>query len=770
MLSNKCAAFMNFIVKRKNDYEHFQHQKIVINQRDIMSYNPDSLIWDTASSNSSGSMPIGNGDIGLNVWVEESGDLVFYISKTDTWDENARLLKLGRIRISLFPKLFDIGTEFRQELDLSKGVIHIDSSTDKSNVSIRVWVDANNPVIHIEVASSISIESNVFLELWRNEKRAREGSEGQCDVGLLGPDQREHVYPDTIISAENNELIWCHRNKTSCWSATLEHQNLADYIRVGKDPLLNRTFGALVKGNGLIKVNDRQLAASNPQKQITISVYPFTAQTASLDEWIKGVYEQAKQSDAISLRDAFSKHTTWWESFWQRSWIKVSGTPEAEKVSQGYNLQRFINACGGRGKYPIKFNGSIFTVDAIEEGGEIYDADYRRWGGGYWFQNTRLLYWSMIMSGDFDWMESWFKMYLDALDLAKFRAKTCFGIDNAAMFPETMTFWGTFLNSNYGYDRNDLQNGLSENKYIRRYWQGLLELIAVLLDLYSYSGDEKVLNEKILILAPAFLNYYYGYYTMRDDESKMLLKPSQSLETWHNAVNPAPDIAGLKWVLDGLLAIPSEKIPNNLRKQWQEYHSILPGLPTRSYFWEKRKEIIPALQYDDCMNFENPALYAIFPYRLFGVGKPDIEVGISTFAARTNKATGGWYQDAIQAAMLGLTDEAKSAVVKNFSTFHEGSRFPAFWGPNFDWIPDQDHGSVASIALQRMLMQADNGKIYLFPAWPKDWNVDFKLYAPDQTVVKGSLKDGVIEELSVIPEGRTKDIEIINKADFEFKS
>ena len=36
-----------------------------------------NVVWETASQDSSGSMPIGNGDIGLNVWVEEDGDLLF---------------------------------------------------------------------------------------------------------------------------------------------------------------------------------------------------------------------------------------------------------------------------------------------------------------------------------------------------------------------------------------------------------------------------------------------------------------------------------------------------------------------------------------------------------------------------------------------------------------------------------------------------------------------------------------------------------------------
>ena len=63
-------------------------------------------------------------------------------------------------------------------------------------------------------------------------------------------------------------------------------------------------------------------------------------------------------------------------------------------------------------------------------------------------------------------------------------------------------------------------------------------------------------------------------------------------------------------------------------------------------------------------------------------------------------------------------------------------------------------------AAQAMLLQADpySKKIYLLPAWPKDWDVEFKLYAPYKTVIKGSYKNGKIEKLQVIPQSRRKDI------------
>lgn len=60
-----------------------------------------NVIWNTSASDSSASMPIGNGDIGLNIWVEEDSEFLFYIGKTDAWSENARLLKLGWVRVKL---------------------------------------------------------------------------------------------------------------------------------------------------------------------------------------------------------------------------------------------------------------------------------------------------------------------------------------------------------------------------------------------------------------------------------------------------------------------------------------------------------------------------------------------------------------------------------------------------------------------------------------------------------------------------------------------
>jgi hypothetical protein len=48
----------------------------------------------------------------------------------------------------------------------------------------------------------------------------------------------------------------------------------------------------------------------------------------------------------------------------------------------------------------------------------------------------------------------------------------------------------------------------------------------------------------------------------------------------------------------------------------------------------------------------------------------------------------------------------------------------------------------------------------LLPAWPREWSCTFKLHAPFQTVLEGTVRDGWVEDLRVTPESRRDDIVI----------
>ncbi|MDR2147296.1 MAG: hypothetical protein LBE91_12635, partial [Tannerella sp.] len=108
----------------------------------------------------------------------------------------------------------------------------------------------------------------------------------------------------------------------------------------------------------------------------------------------------------------------------------------------------------------------------------------------------------------------------------------------------------------------------------------------------------------------------------------------------------------------------------------------------------------------------------------------------------------GWKQDAIWAARLGLVEEAKELVVKKFLALSH--RFPAFWGPGFDWTPDHNWGGSAMIALQEMLLQTVGDTTLVLPALPAGWDVHFKLCAPRNKSVECKFVNGKIEKLETV--------------------
>ena len=435
-------------------------------------------------------------------------------------------------------------------------------------------------------------------------------------------------------------------------------------------------------------------------------------------------------------------------------------TPPHEALTRGYALQRYVYACAGRGNYAMKFNGNLFTVERKDG---RYTPDYRRWGHGYWTQNTRLMYWSMLAAGDFDLMQAGMRLHTDQMPLAKERNWIFFHRPDSLFNCETAYFWGLPLMGQFGgfdWDKPGEAVFMS-GPYIHRHWSGGLEMANMMLDYCTFLEDRKFLKETVVPYADAVLRFYELMSHQRDENGKMLITEATALETWWKCVNPMPDVAGLQCVTDRLLALPEDCMTSAQWEYWTDLRIILPELPIGSVTGNDgvtRRMLLPATKYDEKNNMEVPELYALFPFQIYGIERGELEASRHAFDQRRDKHYRGWGQDEIFAAYLGLADDAAMGLAKRLDTWADGFRFPAMWGPNFDWIPDQDHGGAGMIALQAMLLQSVGDKILLLPAWPKDWDVEFKLHAPRQTVITAKYVGGELVELTVDPPERRKDV------------
>jgi alpha-L-fucosidase 2 len=730
---------------------------------DVFSAKDQTLTWYSPGRNALGSIPLGNGDIGLNVWVERSGDILFYIAKADAWCENGRLLKLGRVRITLSPNPFADSGSFRQELNLRDGSISISAGRGKNASRLLLWVDANNPAIVTEIQSAVPTSIRLKLELWRMHRREMTSAdEAESAYGLHGDGAPPiFVEPDSILPHGPGRLVWFHHNRRSVWKSNLVLQDLDPGTSAQIDPLLHRTFGGVIEAEGFAAIADTILQSKHPQQHSVLFVYPRTSTNSSPEKWLSETGRGIRRITSLKLSGRFASHRRWWQNFWKRSSIIVSSPDTAlhrvaETVTRGYMLQRFMNACGGRGAFPIKFNGSLFTVDTYgrPDTTKRFDADYRRWGGPYWFQNTRLTYWPMLPAGDTDLVTPLFRMYTGVLPLRRHASQHYYG-HAGAFFPETMNFWGTYTDGNYGRDRAGKPAGLTDNRYIRYYWTAGLELSLMMLDYADFTGSQAFARDTLVPFASEVLTFFDLHWP-RDTTGRIRFEPAQALETYHRAVNPMPDVAGIRAVAERMLAVPHTLTSPAQRAQWERLLVSLPPLPIRVVDGDTL--LAPGAEYAELANIENPELYAIFPFRLWGIGQPDLEKARRTYRHRVHTMNGGWQQHAIQAACLGLAKEAGRLVAENFGISDTLCRFPAFWGPNYDWTPDQDHGSVAAIALQQMLIQSRGKTILLLPAWPREWDAVFRLHAPRGTTIECRVHGGKVVNLRVTPESRRGDV------------
>jgi hypothetical protein len=351
----------------------------------------------------------------------------------------------------------------------------------------------------------------------------------------------------------------------------------------------------------------------------------------------------------------------------------------------------------------------------------------------------------MLARGDDDRMRSLFDFYFKAIRGCSVRANEYYGAEGA-YFPETMTTFATYSNGDYGWNREGLEKGVVQCPWWQWEWNQGPELIALLLDHWDHTGDERMLEERAIPTARAVLRYFDTRFT-RDARGILVISPTQALETyWTGVVNDLPCVAGLREVTARLLALPARFGDAADRALWERMRASCPPLPLTA----DGARLAPAEKFDPTRsNCENPELYAVWPFWL-----PDDMLGIgrASFAARIEKMTHGWTQDGMQAARLGLADDAAANVRAKLGNTHQNFRYPTFWGPNFDWLPDQCHGSNLLTTVQEMLLQSrPDGTITLLPAWPKSWNARFRLYGAAGTRVTAEVRGGALVSLEVDP-------------------
>lgn len=592
------------------------------------------------------------------------------------------------------------------------------------------------------------------------------------------------IQPDTVRFAADG-VEWYHRNQErTLFDLTVLQESLGSIRQQLWNPLKHLTFGGYMEGTGLrpdsittgryvdTPFRGYRLRSTRPAREHDLRLYFHTLQTPDIAQWQAGL--DSLRNDFRHRQATEYQHSrAWWNDFWRRSHIVVNADSSRQEtpswqVGRNYQLFRYQLGCNARGKLPTKFNGGLFTFDpSLVNPSAPFTPDHRDWGGGtHTAQNQRLVHWPMLKSGDADLLTPQLDFYLNALPNAEARVRHYWGHEGAC-FTEQIEWFGLPMVASYGWNRPPLLHpGIQDNAWVDYEWDTALEFCKMALDAHAFTGCDihryLPLIEKCLL----FFDQHYQQLaaqrskTSLDGNGKLILYPSTGCETYKMAYNASNTIAALKSVTTQLLTLPDDYLTPERRTYWQGFLKRIPDIPFRER--NGHKTIAPAVVWQRINNIEIPQLYPVFPWGLYGIGLPDLETAINTWRYGIDNADQrgyvSWHQDAIFCARLGLTDEAKAVTLKKLTDAPR--RYPTFWGPGHDWVPGHNWGGSGMIGLQEMAMQTVGDSIYLFPAWPRDWDVDFKLHAPGNTTVECSLKKGRIERLTVTPHEREADVHI----------
>jgi len=736
-----------------------------------LSYN---VIWDSPSKDAIESMPLsGRMGAGANIWVQD-GSIWLYLAHNGAYDEQGRLLKLGCVRIT--PRETKLGEPgFRQELDLASGAICIQQGDFKASL----WFSGETLVFESESANRQSFD--VAFGTWRDQRRNGIRQDMAGAKGNYNPDQ---------IQAGHDGFLCFHRNADFAGDVVSMAKAQGIPETAVHDVTTKRVFGGAVEvEGGISKIKEEVVrwqfwngkawtGTTTSTKTHIIAMRLGGALNADPEKW---KVEASLMLSSSVLQKARTDEQKRWDEFWSRSHVYINldkgNKDPGFLIGRNYQLFRYMLACNRDGELPLLFNGGIFTVDNIPgritgnnnnelpiSEGEPITPDFRRWMYCHFMsQNQRWLGWPTLANGDSDLLSPSLIFYRDRSVTAAARAKTI-GADGV-VYPEPLDIWGLCCVA----PRTD---GLCGAEHLTYHFSMMLEHAWMALQAHDELGISITKDLPWIEGTVKFYDTFYRNQTLKltgkelGEDGKLVIYPSNGLEFAGGATNPIEVVCGLKRITAGLLTLP--ELSAESKSNLQRLQSTLPDMPTGMR--DGRLSLLPAKSWEREYNKWEPIeMYAFWPYRLVGVTKPEtLPLARNTWEtipadrARLCKQDYSWMANVVNMAALAWPDSAKArAIYKMANITTPQARFPAFFGPGHDWLPDHNWGGSGMTGIQEMLMAADpygDGKIYLLPAWPKEWDVDFKLHAPKQTTMEASVRNGKIVSLKVTPETQGKNV------------
>jgi alpha-L-fucosidase 2 len=710
------------------------------------------IVYQTPAYEGFEGFPIGNGDLGGMVWNTSNG-IEVQMNKNDLFDqsheESRSTLRGGaRLNIDFGAPGFDwiFLDDFDGRLSLQNAEVILKSKTPFMENNISSWIAPGKNVWCFQINSK-SFESlkdgtkiRVSLERWGS--RAFPGW-----YGYFSKDTKSGLgNTNTLING--NDLV-------------LEESFDGLHFSVACRILGEETVPEIVSTNRL----ELNSTGKRSDRDITLIVSVVTSNES--ENPTKSAIELLDDFEKQSVSKEKEVHQLWWKNFWEQSFVHL----EDDYIENIYYLRRYLMASSSRGKFPVVFNGGIWT----------WNHDVRNWVTPHHW-NTQQQYWGLCAQNDCELMLPYLNTYFSLMPKAEEHAKKR-GVENAILWAEAHDFFGSMT----FWERGDMLNNFTPASQIAGlFWE-----------YFQYTSDTVFLAEKAYPFMKKAAEFYVQKLQWDSLKNEYFIFPSQPYESprSNQLKNPVTDrnmiIASFSNCITAAKILHADK---SKIKQWQFIIDHMWPLPYRTVpemgevidlAWYPDGSIFPKM--DDrgrWLNIMSQNTSIVFPAGLIGIDHASTREykAVSNIVSNHFPTANAISPEPIVAARLGMGNEVLTMMqngIRRLQHFPQGlfynidhwynlSRYmDSLKTPDIsaqrDYIYDErshypnklpakpfiqcglETHSIYGAATNEMLLQSNEGKIRVFPAVPDNWATAFTLLARGAFVVSSEIgKDGTI--------------------------
>ncbi|MBN1361811.1 MAG: hypothetical protein JW993_14540 [Sedimentisphaerales bacterium] len=527
----------------------------------------------------------------------------------------------------------------------------------------------------------------------------------------------------------------------------------------------------------------------------------LVASAAGFDEeadLIATAFEQLAAAQETGYDKLVESNQRWWYDFWSKGYIRLhSADGVADSIEQNYTYYLYVMASSSRGKFPTKFNGMIW----------ITGGDRRSWGGQYWGANQECLYNALLPTNRMELLDPMFDMYSGMFDACATAARQQWG-SQGMFIPETVAFDGlarlpddiaTEMRELYllqrpwdqrserflavahtGQPHSSRWNWIGGGSYVDGVWQPTergggpygpvthifsrgAKIAYTYWQRYEYTLDETWLRQRAYPMLKAVAEFYRNYPNVKKGaDGKYHIHHVNSNESVQGGQDPDEEIASMMGILPA--AIKASEILDvdaDMRPVWREFLDNLAPLPTGGDALGWIRALPPIFRGRGTGRPDGNTM-PIWSFDLCTLENDDPETmriahaTMDGYLRSPNTRPGVLSKVAVTAAMMGRADAVRYLLPNQLS-------FPDR-APVLANRLDQREGTQTTNAqrlgrvadtLHNALVQsvgagpAREPVIRVFPAWPKEWNAEFRLAARGAFMVRSSMKAGQIEFVQI---------------------